>query len=117
MSSTPIVSGNGIVADMLDQYESDPTDLNLYQVVDSVLVRANQGAWFYISDTGKSIYSEKQDIPGGEVTNQHPELLSEILENSFKAGEYADLVINPGKHDFILSDDLLTMIMAGGSMG
>lgn len=113
MSSTPIVSGNGIVADMLDQYESDPTDLNLYQVVDSVLVRANQGAWFYISDTGKSIYSEKQDIPGGEVTNQHPELLSEILENSFKAGEYADLVINPGKHDFILSDDLLTMIMAG----
>ena len=113
METSTVVSRNGIVVDMLDQYLADPTDMNLYQVIDSILIRLNQGAYFYTDDTGKSIFTGKKELPGESESGHHAELLSRLLESAFRSGDKEDLTVNPGIHDFLLSEDLITMIMAG----
>ena len=107
------VSGNGIVVDMLDQYRSDPSDINLYQVIDSILIRANQGALFYADESGKNIFTGRKELPSDAAPWQFPVLLSQILESAFQDIGAESVVVNPGIHDFLLSEDLLTMIMAG----
>ena len=113
METGTIVSRNGIIVDMLDQYLDEPTDVNLYQVIDSILIRLNQGALFYTDETGRNLFTGKKELPGGSENGCHAELLVRILEAAFRADVKEDLIINPGIHDFVLSDDLVTMIMAG----
>ncbi len=114
METGTLVSRNGIVVDMLNQYLTEPTDVNLYQVIDSILIRLNQGAYFYADDTGKQIFTGKKELPGGMENGFHSEQLSKLLETAFRKGDESGcLTVNPGVHDFLLSEDLITMIMAG----
>ena len=104
------VSGNGIIEDLLDQYSGEPSELNLYQVIDSILVRMNQNAGFYARK--REIYTGKKYLPDSAGGKAEALLLSRIIEDAFRKPELGELVVNPGTHDFRLTEDLIIMIMA-----
>ncbi len=105
------VSGNGVIEDLLDQYSAEPSEINLYQVIDSILVRMNQEAFFYADRTKRTLYTGKKAVPGpGDEAEVLP--LSEIIEDAFRKPGLGALTLNPGVHDFRLTEDLIIMIMA-----
>ena len=112
MSNMAAVNGNGIIADMLDQYTAEPTDINLYQVLDSLLVRMNQGAVVYEDRAAHCIYSGRDELPGTVPEGLSTESLDRVIDNAFRASGSFVLTVNPGRHGFELTEDLLTMIMA-----